>query len=139
MLTNVFSGVGLNKFQLRELLDKNSVLKDDLNFIRYLARHNDGGPLSVAARTYSKPNSDIFLTDESLIDFALETNEISVYKSLWDYFSIQPSAVTATVSLEKYIRKTIPFFNSFAQDELVNDNRVAKSKSQTLLLSNRPF
>jgi hypothetical protein len=100
------SCVGLNKFQLRELLDKNSVLKDDLNFIRYLARHNDG--------------------DESLIDFALEKNEISVYKILWDYFSIQPSAVTATVSLEKYIRKTIQFFNSFAQDELVNDNRVAK-------------
>lgn len=138
MLTKVFSGVVLNKFQLRELLDKNSVLKDDLNFIRYLARHNDGGPLSVA-RTYSNPNSDIFLTDESLIDFALEKNEISVYKSLWDYFSIQSSAVTATVSLEKYIRKTIQFFNSFAQDELVNDNRVAKSKSQTLLLSNRPF
>jgi hypothetical protein len=80
-----------------------------------------------------------FLTDESLIDFALEKNEISVYKILWGYFSIQSSAVTATVSLEMYIRKTIQFFNSFAQDELVNDNRVAKSKSQTLLLSNRPF
>jgi hypothetical protein len=137
VLTNVFSGVGLNKFQLRELLDKNSALKDDLNFIKYLARHNDGGPLSVAAHTWINTNIDF--SDESLIDFALEKNEISVYKSLWDYFSIQSSAVTATVSLEKYIRKTIPFFNSFAQDELVNDNRVAKSKSQTLLLSNRPF